>query len=386
MRGVAHGQGRNLGTWFLWGWALGFGVVAPTPAQSGGTMQHDLWRFAVSGDSRNCGDVVMPSIAAGAQQQGATFYWHLGDFRKIYGIDEDIEHQPEHVGRPMTLDDYHALAWNDFVASQMVPFGNLPVYLGIGNHDTIAPKTHDEFLLRFAPWLDAPALRAQRLSDDPGASAPQTYYHWSIFHGKRGVDFINLDNATKSQFDADQIVWFEQRLRADAANARIRTIVVGMHEALPESISKNHSMNQSEAGTEGGRRVYLDLLRTQKRSHKRVYVLASHSHYFMDGIFNTDYWRRNGGVLPGWIIGTAGAVRYALPPDAQDARAAETDVYGFLTGTVGGDGSVDFSFKRLEESDIPPDVVARYTPEFVHWCFVENSDAHAPKTSSGEEK
>ena len=39
------------------------------------------WTFVVSGDSRNCGDVVMPSIAAGAQAGRARFDWHLGDLR-----------------------------------------------------------------------------------------------------------------------------------------------------------------------------------------------------------------------------------------------------------------------------------------------------------------
>ena len=64
-----------------------------------------------------------------------------------------------------------------------------------------------------------------------------------------------------------------------------------MHEALPESISAGHSMNESPTGTESGRRVYADLLRAQNEAHKHVYVLASHSHYYMDGIFNTDYWK-----------------------------------------------------------------------------------------------
>ena len=31
-----------------------------------------VWHFAVSGDSRNCGDVVMPSIAAAARANQAT--------------------------------------------------------------------------------------------------------------------------------------------------------------------------------------------------------------------------------------------------------------------------------------------------------------------------
>ena len=48
------------------------------------------WRFAVSGDSRDCGDVVMPAIAEKALALGPQFYWHLGDFRRIYGIDADV--------------------------------------------------------------------------------------------------------------------------------------------------------------------------------------------------------------------------------------------------------------------------------------------------------
>ena len=47
------------------------------------------WKFAISGDSRNCGDIVMPAIAAGVLKDGAAFYWHLGDYRAIYMFDED---------------------------------------------------------------------------------------------------------------------------------------------------------------------------------------------------------------------------------------------------------------------------------------------------------
>ncbi|HYT32239.1 MAG TPA: hypothetical protein VEO37_06570, partial [Thermoanaerobaculia bacterium] len=55
------------------------------PAQEG-----DTWRFLVGGDSRNCGDVVMPAVAAGARAAGASFYWHLGDFRAIFDFDQDL--------------------------------------------------------------------------------------------------------------------------------------------------------------------------------------------------------------------------------------------------------------------------------------------------------
>ncbi len=339
----------------------------PSPRQSNDAS----WFFAVSGDSRNCGDVVMPAIAAGVIQSGASFYWHLGDFRAIYNFDEDIQHQPEHLAKPLSIYDYEETAWNDFLRSQVVPFGNLPVFLGIGNHDTTPPKTREQYLIQFADWLEAPKLREQRLRDDPSSHKLTTYYHWI----QNSVDFINLDNSTPDQFDATQLKWFEKTLLAAESNPLIHTVVVGMHEALPESISENHSMNQSDVGTTSGRRVYVDLLKTQNQAHKRVYVLASHSHYFMDGIFNTEYWRANGGVLPGWIIGTAGAVRYALPKDSVNARAAETNVYGFLLATVQPSGEIQFSFKRLQESDLPSATVDRYKSEFVHWCFAENSVA-----------
>jgi hypothetical protein len=359
------------------------GHAGPAWAQGGSAMatgrvenRKATWMFAVSGDSRNRGDVVMPGIAAGVQQSGSAFYWHLGDFRWISKIDEDILHQPEHLNTPLTMPEYYDLAWKDFIASQIAPFRTIPLYLGIGNHETVLPKTRAEYIAQFAHWIDAPNLRAQRLQDDSSDLAPKTFYHWIVYQGaKGGLDFINLDNSVENDFDEEQMLWFEKTLNADYTNPRIRTIVVGMHEALPESISKDHAMDQTESGSESGKRVYADLLKARADEHKRVYVLASHSHYYMEGIFNTDYWLSHGGVLPGWIIGTAGAVRYKLPEAAKNARVARTNVYGFLTGKVHSDGRIDFAFHLLNETDIPAAVLGRYTPEFVHWCFVENSQA-----------
>ncbi|HKV05179.1 MAG TPA: metallophosphoesterase [Candidatus Acidoferrales bacterium] len=344
----------------------GGNAAAPKGSEKG------VWKFAASGDSRNCGDVVMPAIAASVRRSGARFYWHLGDFRRIAGVDEDIQHQPDHLAKPLTMPEYEDLAWKDFLKSQIKPFGRLPVYLARGNHELVPPKTTAEYLARFSRRLNMRPLRLQRLRDDPADRKPKPYYHWVA----GGVDFITLDNGVGDQFDADQLAWFEKTLRSDSADTRIHAIVAGMHEALPESISKDHSMSQSEGGTASGLRAYEDLLRIQNENHKRVYVLGSHSHYFMDGIFNTAYWHDHGGVLPGWIVGTAGAVRYALPADANSANAAETNIYGFLTGAVHSDGEIQFDFQRLNESDVPVAVKKRYTPEFVHWCFAENSQAH----------
>ena len=172
------------------------------------------WTFAVSGDSRNCGDVVMPGIAAGVKQSGAAFYWHLGDFRAIYNFDEDMQHQPQYIAKPLTISQYLSVAWDDFIEKQIVPFGDTPVFLGIGNHDTIPPKTREQLLIQFADWFDQPVLQKQRLSDDPRARKIATYFHWI----QSNVDFINLDNATPDQFDPQQMTWFEKTLQLDLAN------------------------------------------------------------------------------------------------------------------------------------------------------------------------
>jgi hypothetical protein len=191
-----------------------------------------------------------------------------------------------------------------------------------------------------------------------------------------GIDFIYLDNATANEFDPGQMRWVKGVLDHDRSNGDIHTVVVGMHKALPESISFNHSMNESPAGTESGRRVYQMLLDLHNTAHKTVYLLASHSHYFMDDIFNTAYWKANGGVLPGWIIGTAGAERYPLPPAAADAKAAKMNVYGYLLATVNPNGeapgTIRFKFEELGEKDIPREVVKRFDKSFVHECFVGN--------------
>ena len=48
--------------------------------------QNGTWTFAVSGDARNCGDIVMPAIAAGVKRDQAAFYWHLGRLsRHLHG-------------------------------------------------------------------------------------------------------------------------------------------------------------------------------------------------------------------------------------------------------------------------------------------------------------
>jgi len=345
----------------------GFCVALCAPAAE---LPSGSWRFAVGGDSRNCGDVVMPAVAAGVRAEAARFYWHLGEFRAISDFDQDIvAARQARTARPMSIADYQKSAWEDFIESQLSPFGEIPVYLGIGNHDVMAPKTRSEFLVQFADWLTAEPISRQRLADDPSDHRLKTYYHFI----ERGIDFINLDNASPDQFDADQVKWFEGVLARDAASASIRTIIVGMHAALPQSIAASHSMNDWALGEQSGRRVYEDLLKA-RAGGKRVYVLASHSHFYLSSAFATPYWQSRGEVLPGWIIGTTGAIRYALPAGAAAGGEARTNVYGFLTGEASSDGTVRFQFHEVRESNVPPAVVERFTPQLVHECFTGNKE------------
>jgi hypothetical protein len=340
--------------------------VAPLPEGS--------WRFIVSGDSRNCGDVIMPAIAAHSTRFAPNFYWHLGDLRAIYKIDEDMAFAASNNGQELTCGDYHKRAWNDFIEHQIAPFGHLPFYLGIGNHEVILPKTEDEFNRQFADWLDQPTLKQQRLKDKEPAQA-ETYYHWI----QGGVDFIYLDNASNS-FSRDELSWLKRRLASAKTDTAVRSVVVGMHEALPDSLANSHSMGDKGEGSPGtitGREAYADLKDFRDQNNKPVYVLASHSHFYMSNIFDTPSLTANHTrPLLGWIVGTAGAVRYALPDQARPT--AMTDVYGYLLGTVATDGTIQFSFHAVHESDIPQPVRERYTNAMIPWCFAHNSQNRVP--------
>jgi len=324
------------------------------------------WDFAVSGDSRNCGDVVMPGIAHKARADGAAFYWHLGDFRAISDFDQDFKRaQPQ-----ATVAAYLGGAWPDFIAQQLGGFGDLPVYLALGNHETTPPKTRAEATLQFADWFGAPALRAQRLKDDPSDHTVRTYYHWI----ERGVDFITLDNASSDQFDDAQVRWFDGVIQRAAANSAIKSVVVGMHEALPDSLTAGHSMNESAQGTKSGRAVYQQLVHLRNQTRKNVYVLASHSHFVMNNIYDTACRKSDPeSVLPGWIVGTAGAVRYRLPADVGAASVARTDVYGYLLGTVAANGEISFQFKELKQDEVPAETRQKYSEELVRECFQGNA-------------
>ena len=338
------------------------------------TASAEAWTFTVSGDSRNCGNIVMPAIARDSIAGGASFYWHLGDLRRTSNLDEDYAREARFAGVSPTRSTYISEMWSDFRSHQVAPFGQVPFFIGIGNHETIPPKTRDDFRHEFADLLDRPELRAQRAADGRPAepASPPSYFHWT----RGGVDFIYLDNATNNSFDAEQVAWFERVVAADVASPSIRTLVVGMHEQLPHGLGDNHSMCDSNDGVTSGERVYRRLVEVQSTG-RHVYVLASHSHFYLANVFDTAYWREpghHGAVLPGWIVGTAGAVRYPLPAEVSPGPEARAHVYGYLQGTVQPGGEIRFAFRELSEADLQRARTADYTPADVKFCFDQNPD------------
>ena len=100
--------------------ALAWLVLAAAGALAQEPRASSAWTFAVSGDSRNCGDVVMPAIAKKALERTAAFYWHLGDLRAIYKADEDMLRR-----RDSKLSRFSLKAFHDAVLST----GTVPLEL-----------------------------------------------------------------------------------------------------------------------------------------------------------------------------------------------------------------------------------------------------------------
>src|SRR5262249_51803602 len=92
---------------------------------------------------------------------------------------------------------------------------------------------------------------------------------------------------------------------------------------------------------------------------KHVYLLASHSHQFLEDVYNTA--ALNGKVLPGWIVGTAGAEQYT--PKNQ---------YGYLQVRVKSDGTIETEFVEVSR-DSPPKVIGAGAEEICSYCFEKNS-------------
>lgn len=342
--------------------------AAPPPVPPGS------WAFAVSGDSRDCGDVVMPKIAEavenGAETPPVAFYWHLGDFRRMYAPDCDMVKRTlpgwDCRTRPAFEDDRFVVsryldgAWDDFALRQLGAFRKIPVYLAIGNHELYA-ASRDDVRRRFRPWLTQSVLHAQRRADAARGlygTEGETWYHWV----QNGVDFITLDNADGS-FPPAELVWLAKVLAADAADDSVRTIVVGMHATLPYSKARSHGMDASCAGLCSGQQAYDLLFRARNlagvpEKQKSVYVFSSHTHEYIENVYDTPEHR--GQVLPGWVIGTAGAEQYR-----------DTIRYGYLRVEVLPDGTIRPLFREVGP-DSPPRPAGPEGNSLTDFCFRSN--------------
>lgn len=344
------------------------------------------WYFALSGDSRDCGDLIMPKIArhiADHQTQPpVSFYWHLGDFRGLYRVDCDMalrENPSFRCGPRETSPDqtqamktrYLAGAWDDFKKEQVAPFeeNGVPVLLGVGNHELIN-RTRLDYRSAFERWLKRDWIQAQRAADKTRgiqSTDGDTFYHFV----RNGVDFVYLDNAEKNAFFSQQVEWLFKVLDADAKDDSVKTIIVAMHEALPGSTSSNHAMDEAAcADVCTARRVYDRLYDAQNLSgpaakRKNVYLFASHSHYFQENVYRTP--EHEGRVIKGWIVGTAGAEQY---------QVSEKDIrYGYLLVEVRPDGTVDARFQDIKRTDPPVSPGANKLTDF---CFEGNHVAPPP--------
>lgn len=317
---------------------------------------------------------IAQAIADNRKNAPVEFYWHLGDLRAIYRRDCDMamtkdpsfQCPPKFLRDedPNTRNDYLAAAWPDYISHQIKPFETrgVPFYVGVGNHEMIAPKSRDQFRQQFKEWLTKSTLQKQRASDRKQGIASNdgdTYFHFVW----KGVDIIYLDNANIYEdrdpnnqdpgFSAQELTWLDLVLKRDEADPQVKAVIIGMHAALPESASRDHAMDRNCAAFCNGKRAYERLRVTQSKG-KKVYVLASHSHYFEEYIYDTP--EHGGHGLPGWIIGTAGAEQYR--PEIK---------YGYLLVEVTSDGTIHSSFQRVYRDSQPvgPEGLTKY-------CFEQN--------------
>ena len=233
------------------------------------------------------------------------------------------------------------MQWQDFLDNQMAPFGAIPFLVGIGNHEVVFPKTRVEFLSKFGPWHDTPVLRAQRLIDSPDDQSVKTYFHWI----DRGVSFFYLDNASNDEFndDAARLVRTSARARcgepgrADDRRGNAQGLA-GRLQLRPqhERIAEEHRNRPP------GVRQPAQGARQTAASGCTCWRAISTSTWKTS--YDSQYLREHGGVLPGWVIGTAGAQRYRLP--VPSPKVATTNVYGSLLGTVAPDGEIKFDSRR----------------------------------------
>ena len=234
--------------------------------------------------------------------------------------------------KPLNISDYEDGAWPDFIAHQLAPFGGLPVMLVAGNHETIPPATREHYCSNSPTgWVRRPCAHSawRTILTDHHLRAN---YHWV----NRNIDFIALDNASKDQFDAAQLKWFHSVVDRDEKSDRDSDSGGGHHRS-PGSFGESHSMSESAQGQKRA-----DGRFTKRCGMPRTWPTRRSTFW---PATPTSSWktcitpmRGRAMCFPGWIVGTAGAVRYRLPKGTTTGPKAMTDVYGYMVGTAAADG------------------------------------------------
>ena len=121
-------------------------------------------------------------------------------------------------------------------------------------------------------------------------------------------------------------------------------------------------MDASCQGICSGRQAYDLLFRAQRlagppEKRKNVYVFSSHSHLFEANVYDTP--ELLGQVLPGWIVGTAGAQQYT-----------DSITYGYVRVDVHPDGTVTPVFRPVTRTS-PPALAPGEEP-LADFCFQSN--------------
>src|SRR5262249_47793403 len=146
------------------------------------------------------------------------------DFRRGYGPDCDFVYKrypdlrwdclkrPEEKLPADQMNVYLSGAWDDFLAEQIKPFGSLPVFLGIGNHELAGNWMRDDFRRKFQRWFTSAPIHLQRVQEGRREQSPffstegATDYDFVL----NGINFIYLDNADLQGFSPAQLDWLRK--------------------------------------------------------------------------------------------------------------------------------------------------------------------------------
>lgn len=251
-----------------------------------------FWIFVVFGDLCNCGNVVMFVIVVGVKVDGVSFYWYLGDLWVIYKVDEDyvVECCFKNFLYLFSILDYLYMVWVDFIQYEVVLFGDMLFFIGIGNYEVILFMLCMQFCIEFVGLLDCFEFCVQCILDVEYyvvilmMLVDVIYNYWNLC----GVDFINFDNIEDYLIDDEQFVWFDVLLDVDFKDDLIYSIVVGLYELFLYSFFDDYSMCQSVLGICSGEYIYWWFVVVQ--CYKFVYVIVSYEYYYLVNVYDMVYW------------------------------------------------------------------------------------------------